>query len=93
MGRGTSCPTEPREHAVRMVTEVRPQYPSDWSAIIALTGRHRQKRMSAAGRPMTIAAHGSPASAQLRMATLATRLPTISADIGRQPPAKVDHGM
>ena len=79
MGRGTRYPAELREHAVRMVTEVRPQYPSDWSAIIALTGRHRQKRMSAAGLPMTIAAHGSPASAQLRMATLVTKLPTMSA--------------
>ena len=39
MGRGTSYPPELRERAVRMVTEVRPEYPSDWPAIKAVAGR------------------------------------------------------
>ena len=39
MGRGTSYPPELRERAVRMVTEVRPDYPSDWPAIKAVAGR------------------------------------------------------
>lgn len=30
MGRGTSYPSELRERTVRMVAEVRPEYPSDW---------------------------------------------------------------
>ena len=36
MGRGTSYPPELRERAVRMVAEVRPEYPSDWPAIVAV---------------------------------------------------------
>ena len=36
MGRGTSYPPELRERAVRMVAEVRPDYPSDWPAICAV---------------------------------------------------------
>jgi len=39
VGRGTSYPPELRERAVRMVTGVRPQYPSDWPAIKAVAGR------------------------------------------------------
>ena len=39
MGRGTSYPPELRERAVRMVTEVRPEYPSDWAAIKAVAGK------------------------------------------------------
>ena len=40
MGRGGSnYPPELRERAVRMVTEVRPEYPSDWPAICAVAQR------------------------------------------------------
>ena len=39
MGRGTSYPPELREHAVRMVAEVRPEYPSDSPAIKAVAGK------------------------------------------------------
>ena len=39
MGRGTSYPPELRERAVRMVAEVRPEYPSDWPAIKAVAGK------------------------------------------------------
>ena len=39
MGRGASYPSELRERAVRMVAEVRPEYPSDWPAIKAVAGR------------------------------------------------------
>jgi transposase len=39
VGRGTSYPPELRERAIRMVTEVRPEYPSDWPAIKAVAGR------------------------------------------------------
>jgi len=39
VGRGTSYPSELRERAVRMVAEVRPEYPSDWPAIKAVAGR------------------------------------------------------
>jgi transposase len=39
VGRGTSYPPELRERAVRMVAEVRPEYPSDWPAIIAVVGK------------------------------------------------------
>ncbi len=35
-GRFASYPPELRERAVRMVAEVRPDYPSDWPAICAL---------------------------------------------------------
>ena len=37
--RATSYPPELRERAVRMVAEVRPEYPSDWPAICAVAGR------------------------------------------------------
>ena len=33
MGRVSKYPDELRERAVRMVAEVRPQYPSQWAAI------------------------------------------------------------
>jgi transposase len=33
------CPPELRERAVRMVAEVRPDYPSDWPAIVAVANR------------------------------------------------------
>ena len=39
MGRGTSYPAELRERAIRMVAEVRPEYPSDWPAIKAVAGK------------------------------------------------------
>ena len=39
MGRGTNYPPELRERAVRMVAEVRPDYPSDWPAIVAVASR------------------------------------------------------
>jgi transposase len=39
VGRGTSYPLELRELAVRMVAEVRPEYPSDWPAICAVASR------------------------------------------------------
>jgi len=38
MGRPSKCPDELRERAVRMVAEVRPQYSSQWSAIVAVSG-------------------------------------------------------
>ncbi len=38
MGRVSKYPEELRERAVRMVAEVRPQYPSQWSAITAVAG-------------------------------------------------------
>ena len=38
MGRASKYPDELRERAVRMVAEVRPQYPSQWAAIIAVAG-------------------------------------------------------
>jgi transposase len=34
--RSTNYPPELRERAVRMVAEVRPEYPSDWPAICAV---------------------------------------------------------
>ena len=36
MGRGNIYPPELRERAVRMVAQVRPEYPSDWPAICAV---------------------------------------------------------
>ena len=39
MGRGTSYPPELRERAIRMVAEVRPDYPSDWPAIRAVAAK------------------------------------------------------
>ena len=36
---GKNYPPELRERAVRMVAEVRPEYPSDWPAIVAVAGR------------------------------------------------------
>lgn len=38
MGRPSKYPDELRERAVRMVAEVRPQYPSQWAAITAVVG-------------------------------------------------------
>jgi len=37
--RATNYPPELRERAVRMVAEVRPEYPSDWPAICAVAGK------------------------------------------------------
>ena len=37
--RATNYPPELRERAVRMVAEVRPEYPSDWPAICAVASR------------------------------------------------------
>ena len=39
MGRGTSYPPELWERAVRMVAEVRPEYPSDWPSIRAVADK------------------------------------------------------
>ena len=40
MGRGGSnYPPELRARAIRMVAEVRPEYPSDWPAIVAVANR------------------------------------------------------
>ena len=40
MGRGGSnYPPDLRERAIRMVAEVRPEYPSDWPAIVAVASR------------------------------------------------------
>ncbi len=39
MGRSSRYPPELRERAVRMVAEVRPDYPSQWSAIAAVAGK------------------------------------------------------
>jgi transposase len=39
VGRGHIYPPELRERAVRMVAEVRPEYPSDWPAICAVAQR------------------------------------------------------
>ena len=38
MGRPSKYHDELRERAVRMVAEVRPQYPSQWAAITAVAG-------------------------------------------------------
>ena len=38
MGRVSKYPEELRERAVRMVAEVRPQYPSQWASITAVAG-------------------------------------------------------
>jgi transposase len=38
MGRPSKYPDELRERAVRMVAEVRAQYPAQWSAITAVAG-------------------------------------------------------
>jgi len=37
--RATNYPPELRVRAVRMVAEVRPEYPSDWPAICAVAGK------------------------------------------------------
>ena len=37
--RSSNYPPELRERAVRMVAEVRPDYPSDWPAIVAVAGK------------------------------------------------------
>ena len=37
--RATTYPPELRERAVRMVAEVRPEYPSDWPAICAVAAK------------------------------------------------------
>ena len=39
MGRVRKYPEELRERAVRMVAEVRPQYPSQWAAITAVASK------------------------------------------------------
>ena len=38
MGRPSKYPDELRERAVRMVAEIRPQYPSQWAAITVVAG-------------------------------------------------------
>jgi transposase len=39
VGRGTNYPPELRERAIRVVAEVRPEYPSDWPAIKAVAAK------------------------------------------------------
>lgn len=39
MGRPSKYPEELRERAVRMVAEIRPDYPSQWSAICEVAGK------------------------------------------------------
>jgi transposase len=39
MARSSPYPTELRNHAVRMVAEVRPDYPSEWSAMKAVSAK------------------------------------------------------
>lgn len=39
MGRSSTYPPELRERAVRMVAEVRPDYPSQWAAITVVAGK------------------------------------------------------
>jgi len=49
MARPSKHPDELRERAVRMVAEVRPQYPSQWAAITAVgqvTGRSVNGRVT-----------------------------------------------
>jgi len=48
MGRPSKYPDELRERAVRMVAEIRPQYPSQWAAITAVAG------MLGVGTPETL---------------------------------------
>jgi transposase len=60
---GSNYPQELRERAVRMVAEVRPEYPSDWPAIVAVAQRlgigsaetlrkwYRQAEINAGQRP------------------------------------------
>jgi transposase len=60
---GSNYPPELRERAVRMVAEVRPEYPSDWPAICAVAQRlgigsaetlrkwYRQAEVDAGARP------------------------------------------
>ena len=50
MGRSSKYLDELRERAVRMVAEVRPEYPSQWAAITAVLG------MLAIGTPETLRA-------------------------------------
>ncbi|GJO54013.1 hypothetical protein DAVIS_02110 [Mycobacterium marinum] len=38
MGRVSKYPDQLRDRAVHMVAEVRPQYPSQWAAIVAVAG-------------------------------------------------------
>jgi transposase len=38
MGRQSKYPDELRERAVRLVAEVRPEYPSQWAAVTAVAG-------------------------------------------------------
>lgn len=49
MGRGTSYPPELREQAIRMVAEVRPDYPSDWPAICAVAAKLGISRVNRTG--------------------------------------------
>lgn len=39
MGRPSKYPEELRERAVRMVAEIRPDYPSQWAAICEVSGK------------------------------------------------------
>ena len=39
MGRSSKYPEELRERAVRMVAEIRPDYPSQWAAICEVAGK------------------------------------------------------
>ncbi|MER5845882.1 hypothetical protein ABT126_01965 [Streptomyces sp. NPDC002012] len=39
MARPSPYPVEPRERAVRMVAEIRPNYPTEWAAMQAVAAR------------------------------------------------------
>jgi transposase len=39
MARPSPCPPELRERAVRMVAEIRPNYPTEWAAMKAAAAR------------------------------------------------------
>lgn len=47
MGRASNHPPELRERAVRLVAEVTPGYPSQWSAITAVAQLSTRKRQHA----------------------------------------------
>jgi len=68
---GSNYPPELRERAVRMVAEVRPEYPSDWPAICAVAQRlgigsaetlrkwYRQAEVDAGSRPGVTSQEGA----------------------------------
>jgi transposase len=63
MGRVSKYPDELRERAVRMVAEVRPQYPSQWAAITTVAG------MLGIGTPETLRTWIRPLGGRYRPAS------------------------